>query len=111
VLFVRYGFSRERDDKPYLKFYMKNVVLFIYRMILKMFAYSWTMTDFGASGSGQCLGASVALRVAHSTYTLQVWYLSIDRHFFLIHVEFEDGLSISVLKNWATCHKDLQLES
>jgi hypothetical protein len=29
----------------------------------------------------------------------------------LIHVEFEDGLSISVLKNWATCHKDLQLES
>jgi hypothetical protein len=31
-------------------------------------------------------------------------------HFILPHVEFEDGLSISVVKNKATCHKKLQLE-
>jgi hypothetical protein len=36
---------------------------------------------------------------------LQVWYPSIDIHSTLLHVTFEDGLSISVLKNRATCHK------
>jgi hypothetical protein len=28
----------------------------------------------------------------------------------LFHVKFEDGLSIPVLKNRATCHKNLQLK-
>jgi hypothetical protein len=49
-------------------------------------------------------------REAYWTGTLQVWYLSKDIHFFLLHVEFEDGLTISVLKNRATRHKISQLE-
>jgi hypothetical protein len=33
---------------------------------------------------------------------LQFWYHAKDIHFILLHVEFEDGLSISVLKNKTT---------
>jgi hypothetical protein len=55
------------------------------------------------------LGLSVVLREAHSKGAFQVWYHSIDIHSILFHVEFEDGLSISVLKNgnWL---QNLQLE-
>jgi hypothetical protein len=37
-------------------------------------------------------------REVHDASVLQVWYLSTNPHFILFHVEFEDGLSISVLK-------------
>lgn len=47
---------------------------------------------------------------AYNIFILRVWCLSIDSHFALPHVEFEDGYSISVLKNRATRHKKLQLE-
>jgi hypothetical protein len=40
----------------------------------------------------------------------QFLYLSIGMHFILFHVEFEDRLSISILKNMATWYKNLQLE-
>ncbi|SAL99446.1 hypothetical protein [Absidia glauca] len=33
-------------------------------------------------------------REAYSKAIVQVWYPSIDIHFILLHVEFEDGLSI-----------------
>jgi hypothetical protein len=56
------------------------------------------------------LKLSVVLKDAHSTDILQVWYHSIGIHFILLHVKIEDGLSISVLKNRATCHKNLELE-
>jgi hypothetical protein len=41
---------------------------------------------------------------------LQVWYHSVDIHFILPHVQFEDGSSIWVLKAWAARHKNLYLE-
>jgi hypothetical protein len=44
----------------------------------------------------------VVLREAYSTGTLQVWYLSIDMHFILLHINFEKELSISFLRNRAT---------
>jgi hypothetical protein len=47
---------------------------------------------------------------AYSTGIYQFWYLSKDMHSFLFHVEFEDGLSISVVKNRARCNKNSQLE-
>jgi hypothetical protein len=46
----------------------------------------------------------------YSIGTLQLWYPLTDMHFILPHVEFEDELSISILKNKATCYKNLQLE-
>jgi hypothetical protein len=39
-LFVRHGFSHEKNNKPYLNFYMKKGELFIYRMIPKVFGSS-----------------------------------------------------------------------
>jgi hypothetical protein len=56
------------------------------------------------------LGLDVVLKGAYSTGILQVWYHSIGVHFILLHVEFEDGLSISFLQNRATRHKNLELE-
>jgi hypothetical protein len=38
-LFVGQGLSHERYNKPYLKFYMKKVVLFTYRMVLRMLGF------------------------------------------------------------------------
>jgi hypothetical protein len=48
------------------------------------------------------LKLNVVLKETYGTGLLQVWYLLIDRHFILLHVKFEDGSSISVLKNTAT---------
>jgi hypothetical protein len=53
------------------------------------------------------LGLSVVLKGAYSTGILQVWYNSINIHFILHHVEFGDGLYISVLKTGATSLKNL----
>jgi hypothetical protein len=52
---------------------------------------------------------SVVLKDAYSTGILQVLYHSIGIHFILLHVELEDGLSISVWKKRATRHKNLEL--
>jgi hypothetical protein len=51
------------------------------------------------------LGLGVVVREAYNTCILQFWHLSIDMHFILSYVEFENGLSISVSKNKAACHK------
>jgi hypothetical protein len=56
------------------------------------------------------LGLDDEFREAYNTGMLQIWYLSIDVRSILVHVEFEYGLSISVAKSRATCHKNLQLE-
>jgi hypothetical protein len=56
------------------------------------------------------LGLNVAFIGAYSTDILQFWYHSIDIHSILLYVEFEDGLSISILKIRATHPKKLQLE-
>jgi hypothetical protein len=56
------------------------------------------------------LGLKVVFREAYSTGILQFWHLSIDIRFILLHVEFEDGLSISVVKAKTTRRKTLQLE-
>jgi hypothetical protein len=51
------------------------------------------------------LRLNVVLREEYNTDILQVWYPSIDMQCILFDVEFENGLSISVLKDRATCHK------
>jgi hypothetical protein len=56
------------------------------------------------------LGLRVVLKGAYSTDILQVWYHSIGIHFILLHVVFEDELSISFWKNRTTCHKNLELK-
>jgi hypothetical protein len=56
------------------------------------------------------LGLGVVLKGAYSTGMLQVWYHSIGLHFILPMLEFEDGLSMSVLINRATRYKNLDLE-
>jgi hypothetical protein len=55
-------------------------------------------------------GLSVVFGETYNTGILQVWYFSIDTHFILFPVEFEDGLSIPVLQNRATYPKNMQPE-
>jgi hypothetical protein len=56
------------------------------------------------------LGLSVVSRAVYSTGILQIWYLTIDIHFILFHVEFEDRLSTTVLNNRATRPRNSPLE-
>jgi hypothetical protein len=56
------------------------------------------LSSLGSLESVVVLGRSVVLREAHTAGILQIWYLSIDVCFILLHVEFEVGLSISILK-------------
>jgi hypothetical protein len=55
-------------------------------------------------------GLCVVFREAYNTDVLQVLYLLIDIPSIMLHVEFEDRLSISVMKNRAIHHKNLHLE-
>jgi hypothetical protein len=59
-----------------------------------------SVADFGLGG---------VFTHTYDTDILQVWCISIDMHFILLHVEFEDELFLSVSKYRATCHKSLQL--
>jgi hypothetical protein len=54
------------------------------------------------------LELSVVRKEAYNTGTLQLLYHLTDNHFILLHVEFGDVLSISVLKNRATRIKILK---
>jgi hypothetical protein len=55
-LFVGHEFSLERDNKPYLKFHMKNIVLLIYRMMSRILGFDGYIANFGATLAGRCLG-------------------------------------------------------
>jgi hypothetical protein len=57
-LFVGHGFSRKRDHEPHLKFYMKAVARFIYRMPSRMLVFCGRVTDFrGVTGIYCCFRA------------------------------------------------------
>jgi hypothetical protein len=64
------------------------------------------LSSLGLLGSGAVLRLSVVFTDTYDTCILQVWYISIGMHFILLHVEFEDGLSLSGLKYRATCPKN-----
>jgi hypothetical protein len=74
-LFVRHGFSRERDKKPYIEFYMKKVLFLIYRMVPRIFGFWWKMyrTYFRVTvlESVAVLGLSLKFTEAHNISTLQ----------------------------------------
>jgi hypothetical protein len=52
----------------------------------------------------------VAFRGAYSAGMLQIGHSSIDMYSIPLHVEFENGLSISVMKNKATRNKNVPME-
>jgi hypothetical protein len=60
------------------------------------------LPTLGPLESVAVVGLSGEFREAYNTGILQFWYLSIDIHFIVFHVEFEDELSISVMKYTAT---------
>jgi hypothetical protein len=64
----------------------------------------------GSLESDAVLELNVVLREAYNNGMLQVQYFLKNIRFILLYVEFEDGLSISVLKKRATHHKNSQLE-
>jgi hypothetical protein len=55
-------------------------------------------------------GLSVAFRENNNTVMLLFWYLALDIQSVLFHVEFEAGLSISVLKTRGNSTQKLHLE-
>jgi hypothetical protein len=52
------------------------------------------------------LGLGVVFKDSYDTYILQVCCILIDILFAVLHVRFEDMLSVSVLENRATCHRN-----
>jgi hypothetical protein len=104
-LFDGHGFPRERDYKPHLKFHMKKAILFIYRLISSMLVLVDERSTLGSLESVAVLEVCVVFGAVTSTGILLFWYLSVAIHFIIIHVQFDDGLSISVLKIRATHHK------
>jgi hypothetical protein len=65
-LFAGHEFSHQRDNIPYLKFYMKKVVLLIYRMMPRKLSYGGLITDFQAMASATVLGSSVLTTDAYT---------------------------------------------
>jgi hypothetical protein len=56
-LFFGHGFSRKRDNNPYVKIYMVKLLLLIYRMMPRMSnSGGWTI-DFEATGIIRCFGS------------------------------------------------------
>jgi hypothetical protein len=51
------------------------------------------------------LGLDVVIREICNTNLLHLWYFSIDIHSILLHVKFEDGLSIQVMKKGNSLQK------
>lgn len=62
----------------------------------------------GLLGSVRALRLSIVFIDANNTEKLQIYHHSTGIYFALLYVKFEDELSISVLKNRATPHKNLQ---
>jgi hypothetical protein len=111
-LFVGHGFYHERDNKPQFKFHMKkDILLFLQNDPEKC----WVLVDewptLGPLKSVAVLGLRVVFTDKYDLSILQIWYLSIDIHVILLHMIFEDALSISVSKTRATCYKNLQLKT
>jgi hypothetical protein len=91
-LFVGHGLSLESDTKSCLKIYMTKAVLRIFLMMARMLGLRARITDFGAAGINRCFGGLYGtFREAYNTGILQVWYLLIEKHFILLHVDFEEG--------------------
>lgn len=68
------------------------------------------MLNFGDIGISHCLKLNVVITDTCDISILQFWYHSIDMHFIMFHVDFDDGPSISDLENKATRRKKVQLE-
>jgi hypothetical protein len=105
---VGHGFSQKRQSKPNLTFYMKKAVLRIYRMVPNMPGLVDKLPTSRLPESIAVWGLGVVFRKAFNTSILLVWYLSIDAHFIFLRVEFEDALSMPVLKNRASRRKSLE---
>jgi hypothetical protein len=66
------------------------------------------LLTLGLLESAAVLGLGVVFTDTYNTGTLKVCYHSINIHFILFRVEFQDGSSISILKNKATSPQNLQ---
>jgi hypothetical protein len=109
-LFVEHVFSREKSNKPSLKFYMKILVPLINGMMPRTLRFDGLMTDFGGTGIGRCFRAlrSVQTSMQHSC-TLSL--VSFNRYtFHLVPCEIRRWVIHLVLKNRATRHKYFHLE-
>jgi hypothetical protein len=89
---------------------MKKDVLLLYRMIQGYWGLVHDVPILRPLEFIAVLRLCAVFREAYSTFILHVWYHLIDMHFIIIYMEFEDELSISVLKTRAIYHKHLHLE-
>jgi hypothetical protein len=82
---------------------------FIYRMMPRTLGLVDEWPTVRPLGSVAILGLNVMFWEAYNIQILQVWFLSIDICFIVLHVKFEDALSISVSIHRATRRKNAQL--
>jgi hypothetical protein len=79
-------------------------------MIHSMLNVLGWIADFWSSRIGRCFGALCRFTDAWSTPFVCSWFSAIDMSCNLFHVQFEYELSISVLRDRATCYKKFELE-
>jgi hypothetical protein len=76
-LFVRHKFSRERNSKPNLKFYLKNAVFLIYRMVPKLLVFLWWIAATERFKTVAVLGLCEVLAEGYVTEFCNFYYGSI----------------------------------
>jgi hypothetical protein len=105
-LFVRPEFSRERDNKFNLKFYMYKLTHIIYRIVPRMLGFSVWMADFGATGISRCFGTwrSVQRNIQHGYTSLLVAFYLVPCKIWgwFIHISFEKqgNFTQKLINNW-----------
>jgi hypothetical protein len=106
-------FSRKRDSKFHVKIYMTKVVLLIHQMMLRVMGFGGWSADFRDCHveSVAVFELCVALTGAYGIYILHFLYLAINVPCILFHANFEDGLSVFILRDSATRYKNLEMES
>jgi hypothetical protein len=97
--FFNAHFSCERDERPNFKFDTDSKVFFIYRLIPRKPDFLGWLASFDTTPIGRFWGILVAFMAAYNIKMLVSGYHSIDMHCIVLPVKFDDGLSISVLRN------------
>jgi hypothetical protein len=109
--FIGPEFFCKRNRQPTFEFHMKMGILLNYWMVPKMLSLNEWATNFWGPESVAVFGLGAVFSGACNIYTLPFWNLLIDIHSILFHVEFEGGLSLSVLKTRATCYQNMHLRT
>jgi hypothetical protein len=102
-LFLDLIFSCEQNKRPTLKFDVDADMCSIYRMIPRKFGFLGSVAVLRSTPISRSFeGLPVVFTGAYNIKAFFSWWHSLGMHCIALLVKFEDGLSISVLRNKAT---------